>query len=136
MQKHFVTFYSPGTFGAEISECPIESWNTELAMDIARGVKERLGAVPYGFQFTTRERGETDLDSKMVAESPMYFLGGIIETLEQVKARAMKEDNILLGNMEGNGYKRIITNTNSWRWTQPLKDTDVVMDWHQQATDD
>jgi hypothetical protein len=50
-------------------------------------------------------------------------------TLEQVKARATKDDRILVSNMEINGYERIITNDNSWRWTQPLEPDDVVLEW-------
>ncbi len=131
MQKHFVTFYSPGTLVAEDTTLPIDSWDIEKAKEMARGIKERHGAVPYGFQFSTRSRGDADLDSKVSKESPMYYLGGKVETLAEVKARATdsERDRILVSNMECNGYKRIITNNNSWRWTQPLKYTDVVLDW-------
>lgn len=129
LAKHFVTFYSPGTFVAETSELPIDSWDVNAAKEMARGIRERHNAAPYGFQFTTRTRGDEDLDSKVTATSPLYYLGGVIETLAEVKARATDKDRILVSNMEGNGYERIITNTNSWRWTQPLKDSDVVLDW-------
>lgn len=129
VSKHFVTFYSPGTFVAETSEFPIRAWDVEAAKKLASGVKERYGALPYGFRFTTRTRGAKDLDSKQTAQSPMYFLGGKVETLAEVKARATKDDRILVSNMEGNGYARIITNSNSWRWTQPLGADDVVLSW-------
>ncbi len=59
----------------------------------------------------------------------MYFLGGKVETLAEVKARATDADRILVSNMEINGYDQIITNDNSWRWTQPLGKTDVVLQW-------
>lgn len=55
MEKHFVIFYSPGTFVHETTEKEIAAWNTQAAMDMARGIKERYGATPYGFQFITRE---------------------------------------------------------------------------------
>ena len=42
---------------------------------------------------------------------------------------ATEKDRILVSNMEGNGYDRIITNDNSWRWTQPLGKDDVVLPW-------
>ena len=63
----------------------------------------------------------------------MYFVGGIVETLDQVKARATGKDSILIGNMEGNGWHRIITNCNSWKWVQPLNDNDIVLDWTPQS---
>lgn len=129
IEAHFVTFYSPGTFVAETSTKPIASWDVDAAKEMARDIKERHSAVPYGFRFLTRSRGPEDLDSSVTAESPLYYLGGTVETLAQVKARATERDTILIANMEGNGHDRIITNTNSWRWTQPLKPTDVVLEW-------
>lgn len=129
MHQHFVTFYSPGTFVAETSTKPIDSWDVEAAKQIARDIKERHGAVPYGFQFTTRGRSESELDSTVIATSPFYYLGGKVETLEQLKSHATAKDSILVSNMECNHWDRVITNTNSWRWTQPLKDTDIVLDW-------
>lgn len=129
MEKHFVTFYSPGTLVAETTKKPIDSWDVEAAKKMAETVLERYGAVPYGFKFSTRSRTDDELDSRVVSESPMYYLGGKVETLEQVKARNDPKDRILIGNMECNGYDRIITNNNSWRWTQPLRAGDVVLDY-------
>lgn len=129
MQQHFVTFYSPGTLFPEESRRPIDSWDVETAKEMARGIVERHAATPYGFRFTTRGRSESDLDSKQIAASPMYYLGGKIETLAEVKARATKGDAILISNMEVNGIERIITNTNSWRFTGELREGDVVLDW-------
>jgi hypothetical protein len=129
MEKHFVRFYSPGTFFAEVTEKPIDSWDVEKAKEMARGITERYQATPYGFRFTTRTRGENDLDSEVTATSPMYYLGGKVETLEDVKRRNDPKESILRSNMECNGWDRIITNTNSWKWTQPLEPNDVVLDW-------
>ena len=129
MKKHFVIFLSPGTFVSETTEKPIESWDVEEAKRMARGITERHGATPYGFYFATRSRGSEDLDSKVTATSGIYYLGGKVETLEEVKARATKDDRILISNMEGNHYDRIVTNTNSWKVTMPLNKEDVVLEW-------
>jgi hypothetical protein len=129
MEKHFVTFYSPGTFVAEDTTRPIEQWDVDAAVAMARDITERYGATPYGFRFTTRSREDADLDSKTTATSNMYYLGGEIETVEQVEARADPAERILLANMKGNGYGRIVVNRNSWKWTQPLRDNDVVLDF-------
>ena len=134
LEKHFVTFYSPGSFTAETSRKPIDSWNTEDAIAMAKDIKERHGAVPYGFRFSTRSRSEDDLDSKESAKSVMYYLGGEIQTLEtldDVIARGDPSDSILISNMRCNKWNRIIriiVNTNSWTWSQPLNDDDVVLD--------
>lgn len=129
MEKHFVTFYSPGIFVAEETIKPIDSWDVDAACEMARTVLERYNATPYGFRFSTRGRSETDLDSKEVARSNFYWLGGTVEILAQVKARATEKDQILVSNMECNGWDRIITNNNSWKWTAPLDPDDVVLDW-------
>jgi hypothetical protein len=131
MEQHFVTFLSPATFVAEATTKPIDSWDVEKAQEMAHEITERYSATPYGFRFSTRSRTDVDLDSKETATSGTYFLGGKIETLDEVKARRRPDgkDDILISNMEGNGYARIVTNDNSWRWTQPLADGDVVLDW-------
>ena len=129
MKAHFVTFFSPGTFVAEITERPIASWDVEIAKKMARGIKERYGATPYAFQFSTRSRKTNELDSSVTATSPMYYLGGKVETLAEVKARATDKESILVSNMECNGIKHIITSDNSWRFTGELKADDVVLEW-------
>lgn len=130
MEKHFVTFYSPGTFVAEDTSKPIDSWDPDVAKGMAKDITERYHATPYGFRFTTRRRKDDELDSCVVATSPMYYLGGVIETVEQVKARADGDrDRILISNMECNDWERVITNSNSWKWVQPLMDDDVVLEW-------
>lgn len=128
MQKHFVTFYSPGTLVSETSDREIYAWDVNEAVEMAKSIKERHGAVPYGFRFITRSRGDFDLDSKVTDTSPMYYLGGKVETLAEVEARNDPGERILRSNMRSNGFARIIVNTNSWKITQPLNDEDVVLD--------
>lgn len=129
MKKHFVVFYSPGTFFAESTTKEIDAWDVNQAKEMARVIKERHGATPYGFQFITRGRTDEDLDSKVIDRSPMYYLGGKVETYEEVVARNDPKEEILRSNMKCNGYDRIITNTNSWKITQPLGDNDIVLQW-------
>lgn len=129
IKKHFVTFYSPGTFTAEQTTKPVDAWDVDTAMIMARDIKERYDALPYGFCFTTRSRGDDDLDSKETDRSGFYYLGGRVETVAEVEARNDPKEKILLSNMKGNGWNKIIVNDNSWRWTQPLKDTDTVLDF-------
>ena len=129
MKKHFVEFLSPGTFVAESTTLPIDSWDIEKAIKMARKVKERYGATPYGFRFITRERGKNDLDSKVTATSGTYYLGGKVETVAEVEKRTDPNETILLSNMKANGWEKIITNCNSWKWTQPLKKGDIVLDY-------
>jgi hypothetical protein len=129
MKQHFVTFYSPGTFMAEQTTEPIAEWDTDAAMKLADKITERHGATPYGFRFSTRSRGDADLDSKVTKESPLYYLGGTVETLAEVEARNDPSERILVANMKCNRWKRIVINTNSYRWTQPLNKGDVVLEY-------
>lgn len=129
VKKHFVTFLSPGTLFAEQTTKPIDSWDTKKAVEMARGIQERHAATPYGFYFTTRGRDETDLDSKEIKRSKMYYLGGTILTVKDIEARKDPADRILISKMKCNGWKRVVQNDNSWRWTQPLQRGDKVLDF-------
>jgi hypothetical protein len=128
MQKHFVTFYSPGTFVAESSIKEIDSWDVQVAQRLAASIEERHGAKPYGFRFSTRTRGPDDLDSAVSNTSPMYYLPHCkVETLDQIEARNDPREEILRSNMRSNGYDRIVVTTEGWKWTQPLSANDVVL---------
>ena len=129
MKKHFVIFLSPGTFVSEQTEKPIDSWDVDKAVEMSRSIKERHAAIPYGFYFATRERKDDELDSKEIKRSHYYYLGGTVLTLEDVKNRKDPKDKILISNMEGNDYDRIVVNDNSWRSTMPLGENDVVLDY-------
>ena len=127
MKKHFVIFFSPGTFVAEQSREPIDSWDIDKAVKMSKDIKERHEAIPYGFCFTTRERKDHELDSQEIKRSGIYYLGGEVVTLEDIRARNDPKDKILISNMECNKWNKIVVNTNSWKWTQPLEKNDVVL---------
>lgn len=128
MKAHFVTFYSPGTFVAEETTKPIDEWDVAEARAMAAKITERYHAHPYGFVFTTRERRDNDLDSKEVARSGIYYLSHCkVFTLDEIKARNDPNDRILIANMEGNRWDRVVRATQGWQWTQPLHKNDVVL---------
>ena len=128
MQKHFITFLSPGTFVAETREKEIDSWDVDKAVTMSKKIVERYNARPYGFYFTTRARSDNDLDSKEVKRSGTYYLGGKILTLAQIKARKNPKDSILISNMQSNKWDRVVENGNSWITVQPLESGDTVLD--------
>ncbi len=129
MKQHFVTFLSPGTFVAEDSTLPVDSWDVEQARKMAADVRERYDARPYCFYFTTRSRGPKDLDSKEMKRSGTYYLPHCrVETLADVKRRNDPKEKILLSNMERNGWKKIATTTSGWKWTQPFEKNDVLLE--------
>jgi hypothetical protein len=128
IEQHFVTFLSPGTFVDEETTKPMDEWDVNVARTLAAQITERYDARPFGFYFTTRRREDDDLDSRQVARSGIYYLGGNILTLDEVMARNRAEDSILISNMRGNGIERVIENTNSWKITKPFNDGDVLLE--------
>jgi hypothetical protein len=127
IEKHFVKFYSPGTFVAETTEKTIDSWDIETAKKMAAKITERYNATPYAFKFTTRSREDKDLDSHVTKTSPMYYLNCKVVTLAEIKKRNDPKDSILISNMEGNGWDKVVQSTKGWQWTQPLEKGDVVL---------
>lgn len=127
MEKHFVKFYSAGTFFAEETVKKIDSWDVDKAIEMSKEITERYGAKPYGFCFFTKGRTEADLDSKVIAESGTYFINGVVETLEEIKAKGDPNNRILISNMEGNGWNKVVTTYNPYKWTQPFEANDTVV---------
>ena len=127
MMKQFVRFYSPGTLFSETREIEVAAWDTAKAIELSKDITERHGAKPYGFSFYTKVRGDNDFDSHTESESGMYYINGVIETLEDVIARNDPGDEILISNMKGNGWGRVVTTSNGYRATHPFRDVDQVV---------
>jgi hypothetical protein len=127
MEKNYVKFLSAGTFMAEETTKEIDNWDINKAVEMSKSVTERYGAKPYGFYFITRSRKEDELDSRVSKESDMYYLNGTVQTLEELKKENNPNNRILISNMECNGWDRVVTTCNPWKWTQPLRDNDVVI---------
>jgi hypothetical protein len=124
-QKHYVTFYSPGSFVSETTSKEIDVWSVDLAVRMAKEI-ERHRATPYGFTFKTME--SDGWSPKTVKESGMYYLGGRLLTLDDIPDT--KENSILRDNMRFNNYEYVIENTNSWKITLPFyKDKDTLLGW-------
>lgn len=81
MEKHFVKFYSAGSFVAEETVKEIDSWDVNKAIEMSKDITERYGAKPYGFRFITKGRTDADLDSTGVLMCPMHDMCKYIEEL-------------------------------------------------------
>ena len=128
MEKNFVKYLSPGSFVSEETIKPIDSWDVKTAIEMAREIKERHGATPYGFVFITKSRTDEELDSSITETSPMHYLGGKVYTLQEIKERKNRNDEILIRNMECNGWDCVIENNNSYKYTAIFKDNDILLD--------
>ena len=115
---------SPGTFLSEETSKKIGSWDVGEAIEMSKSIRERHGARPYGFYFSTRGREDDELDSKEIDSSPMYFLGGKVLTLKGVEDENKHENSILISNMKCNGWEKVIKVKNI---VQPLMEGDVVL---------
>lgn len=127
MKKHFVKFMSPGTFVAEETVKEIDSWDVAKAIDMAKEIIERYNSKPYGFKFFTRERNDDELDSKITQCSGTYYINGVVETLEEIKAKCDPNNRILISNMENNRWNSVVTTYSPWKWTQPFGENDHVV---------
>lgn len=136
MRKHQVTFYSPGTLFSESSTHDIDSWDTAKAVELSETVLARYNAKPYGFVFSTiivaddvpdGEGGFLKVSSKEVESSGIHFLGGRLETYDDVVARNDEKESILRSNMRSNEMWVIIINDNSFRSTLPFNEGDCVV---------
>jgi len=135
--KHTVSFNSPGTFFAESSVKDIDSWDVKKAVQMADSILERYNAKPYSFKFATykthpslvdEEGNEYEVKARFLKESGTYFLGGKLETYDEVIARNDPKEEILRSNMRGNDMWIVCINTNSYRSVQPFNEKDKVVD--------
>ena len=120
MKKHFITFLYPGTFFPEESTQEVDSWDPEPW----RNWQASLTYKPFCFYFTTRERGEGDLDSHQTAKSGRYYLGGEVVHVDQIP----KDDNnrILISNLsQYEGKVGIRCLTGNW---QPFTPEDTLLE--------
>ena len=127
VKKHFVEFYSPGSFFAETDTKAIDSWDIEKAKEMAKEIIQRYGAKPYAFRFITRGRTDDELDSKVIEQSGYHFINGTIKTLAEIKAENNPDDKVLISNMECNGWDKVVITHSPYKWTQPFTEEDSVV---------
>lgn len=131
MRKHFVEFFSPGTFLSESSQRAIESWDTKTAATMATEITERYNAKPYGFKFFTSiaaesiddgEGGKLNVQPKEIARSGMYYLTGDLILFDDAPKGTLRS------NMRCNHWPICIENKNSWRFTGTFGANDFIVD--------
>lgn len=136
-RKHFVTFLSPGTFVSEQTTKPIDAWDPVQAVAMSEKIVERHGAKPYGFYFTTclvadpisdGEGGTLDVQGKEVERSGTYYLGGKVESFDEVMARNDPDEVTMQRNMEWNDIQYVCVTTNGWKHRGRFDEKDVVVD--------
>lgn len=135
--KHYVTFESPGTMFAESSSKEMGEWDTCAAMRLCADVRERHGARPYAFYFSTRRTAEPVVDddgnalrveSKELKRSGKYYVLARLRDYDEVVRDNLPDENILRSNMLCNGYWVLAETTNSYKHCAPFNEDDFVVD--------
>jgi hypothetical protein len=122
VRRTYVEFLYPGMLFGESSTQEV---NTR---DLS---KVKVPKNTFGFKFFDILSVVVDADGKKVPltsertnVSPVHYYGGKIYTVAELK-REFPNDDILIGNIEGNGYKKAIRcRTGDWR---PFKETDILV---------
>lgn len=125
--KHYVSFYSPGTFISEVDTKEIESWNVDLAKSMMKEIVQRHNATPYGFKFFTKTLKDNDFEPKITERSKLYLVGGKILSYKDIEERNDPKDNILLSNMKSNNWDFVWQTTKGWLYTLPITDDVIVI---------
>jgi hypothetical protein len=147
MKKNYVEFLSPGTFCSESSSFPIEKWDVKEAISILKekNIKERYGAKPYGFRFSTWVEAENDvivdgellkLEPKKVESSGIYYLTGTVRSAQDVLNGNEERESILRSNVRCNGFNAVVENRNFYLSTFPFYPEDKVVNWDGEIIDD
>lgn len=135
--QHLAVFYSPGTFFHEEMSIILDKPTVAEAVAASKGVVERYGATPFGFQIVEQivgdpvpdgRGGTLDVMPKKVRTSGMYFLGGRLRKLDDIEAVADPSESILVSNMRANDQPVVVENTNSWKSTHVFGENDVLLD--------
>lgn len=136
VNKHYVVFFSPGTFVSEQTEKEIDTPDIRVAVEMAKSITERYGAKPYGFQFVLRkthpplddgENGKLEVLSKEIRRSGTYFIGGRLRFLDEIERENDQNERHISDNMRLNDYPIVIENVNSWKSTMPFQEEDVLL---------
>jgi len=137
MKKHYVWFYSPGTFYDEIDSKPIETFgDVQTAVEMSKNIDQRYGAKPYGFRFVTmlkmdpvrdQETGEIlEVQSKKIKETGTYFINGRLRKYDEVVADNDPKESILRNNRRSR-CPIVVETRNSYRHTAPFREEDFVI---------
>ena len=114
----YVEFQSPGSLVSEIDSKKVKSKDLKAVITIAKSIKQRGGASPYGFLFR---------DGNGRQKGFFYYITGTLLRYEEVPI--INENSILRSNMFCNEWPIVIENRNSYRITRPFEKTDAIVDW-------
>lgn len=105
MLKHFVIFIISAKFGTDIIEREIESWDPKLACNLIK----TLITYPLAFYFETKSCVNTESNYFVTEKtSNMFFINGVISSLQELQDRNNPEDSILISQLKQNNVENFI----------------------------
>lgn len=129
MEKKFIVFTIPEPGSPQPTKITMaaEEHSIELANKMADDLLQQVGIRPSGFHYTTRARGEEDLDSKEISKSPMYYFEGKTLTMDQVKELPEPKRTNMIYNMGAAKCDTVVVMEIKQEIGFPLKPGDVVL---------
>ncbi len=122
----YVTYYYPGSFFEEFEDKQLKDYSIEEALE---SMDKRAFAFILWEKVTQnakREDGKVFEVTEKINESPKYYPGGAIYTLEDI-GKLYGTDSILYSNIEHNSPNSVIK-TRAGNFQQFTKDTVVIKD--------
>ena len=138
-EKHYVIFIIPGTVMNVTSNygiASIESWDIKKATKMSDEITERYGAKPFGFKFETyreanpqkdTQGNEIQIKPERIAWSGIVYLGGKVETYDEIVARNDPSEKTLSFTMSVSENWVVVVNTTSYKYVTYFDEDDVVV---------
>ena len=127
IKQHFVTFKSPGMATAEHTTKEITPGTRSRPLRWPTTYWNATAPSPTASTSPPGPAPPQELDSKNIAKSGTYFMGGKIQTLQEVMANPTG-NKTLIENMKGNHWDQVVTVTKGHQWTSPILKDDAVLD--------
>jgi hypothetical protein len=118
-QIHFVIFITSVKFGTKLVEREIDSWDPKIACSLIK----TLITYPLGFYFETKHCLDTESNCFVTEKtSHMFFINGIISSLQELQDKNNPEDSILISQLKQNNVENFIT----VNYTQLTQDNNLL----------
>ncbi|MBB6487942.1 hypothetical protein [Rhizobium lusitanum] len=124
MNNEFAVFAFAGNFSSTERRVAIQSRNVEYAEGIAQQMTIECGFQPVAFRFETMSD-----DGSIQNRSGWFYLGGTVETLQDITGKNEPGDSRLIHFLEESGLNKIVTNNCPYLVRFPLRDQDQVLSW-------
>ncbi|PZM08070.1 hypothetical protein CPY51_30470 [Rhizobium tubonense] len=125
MSKEYAVFLFNGSFTNTERPVQVPCRDVDRATEIAQQLTLQYGAPPFAFHFESRVDSLDSIGNR----SGLYYLGGTIQTLAEIRAECNPSNQRMIWNLEARGIDKIVTNNCPCLACFPLRDEDQVLTW-------